>query len=401
MKIGINCLGMLGGRTDGGARYTRNLIYALEKYDKKNDYAIFVCPGDRGEFSNIDNPGFSVIPAENGAPKNLFLRGVRKALRVSKIRHPRTLRYLSEQERVDIMFHPGSMDLALDIPGIVCIHDIQHEYHPDRFPYSLNIRKTWYSRCINRAKHIVTVSDYSRRTILEKFKLDPASVSVIHNYIDPRFRPLSKDDRESVRRKYGLPAQFLLYPASFFRHKNHVFLLEAFAEIKKKLGPAALLFTGNTYRDHPETSYFEALQKIKELDLADRVFIFENLPDQAMPAIYALASLMVFPSLFEGFGIPVIEAMACGCPVACSNVTSLPEISGKAALGFDPVVKDSLKTVILRVLKDKGLRDQLIKLGFIRARLFSEERFAKEMLDLFEKVGNEVRTGGEKIGIGN
>jgi len=184
-----------------------------------------------------------------------------------------------------------------------------------------------------------------------------------------------------IRKKYGLFQEFLLYPAATWPHKNHLSLLRAMHILKRRGFRGELVLTGMAMQNHSFV-----LKTIRELELQDNVRVLGYVPDEDMPALFCAATLMVFPSLFEGFGIPVIEAMAVGCPVACSNVTSLPEIVGNAALMFDPREPDNIAETIWKIWNDDSLQETLRNRGLERAKLFSWETAALKTVGVYRDI---------------
>jgi alpha-1,3-rhamnosyl/mannosyltransferase len=190
---------------------------------------------------------------------------------------------------------------------------------------------------------------------------------------------------EAVRRKYGLPEYFVLYLGSNKPHKNLGRLVEAWAQFRNsKFEIRSLVVAG-----HWDSRYPQAQQKATELGLGEAVRFLGDVSEADLPALYNLATVFAFPSLYEGFGLPPLEAMACGTPVVCANTSSLPEVVGDAALLFDPLDVPALAAALAQALSDADLRTALHARGLARARLFSWERTARETLAVYRQaVGN-------------
>jgi glycosyltransferase involved in cell wall biosynthesis len=214
------------------------------------------------------------------------------------------------------------------VPAATTVLDLQHEEHPEFFSRAqLLYRRRFYRRPILEAQQVITISEHARRTILDRYPLDPEHVHAIHLAVDHgTFTPDGRP-RES----------FLLYPANAWPHKNHARLFEAFAEVRRERPDLRLALTGVGH---------------ERLALPDGVESKGRVPLDELVALYRSAAAVVYPSLYEGFGIPCVEAMACGAPVAAANVASLPEVCGDAAVYLDPTSVASIADAIRRVLDD-------------------------------------------------
>lgn len=192
----------------------------------------------------------------------------------------------------------------------------------------------------------------------------------------------------AFRERYGLPVRYVVYPANFWPHKNHLRLLQAWQQLRDEVALAdyKLALCGAKERGHNAI-----LTWLAQLSLADTVVLLGYLPAADMPLLYAAASLMVFPSLFEGFGLPILEAMAAGCPVACSNTTSLPEIAGDAAIYFNPLDPSAIAQSIFALLSNEDLRRAFIARGLSRASKFSWEECAKQTLAVYLEVATNAQ----------
>jgi len=255
------------------------------------------------------------------------------------------------------------------------------QYLPNRAAYAYARMAMWSAA--RRSDCILTVSEASKRDILHFFAVPPEKIEVIYNAIDERF---SLDPTEEaiarVRERYQLDQRFVLYVGNIKPHKNLVRLIEAFAALRRgELEDLKLLIIGD------EISKLPALRRaVHTLKLHKYVRFLGYQPDDTLAILYRLASVFVFPSLYEGFGLPPLEAMASGTPVITSNVSSLPEVVGQAALMIDPYEPSAIADAMYRVLTDAPLRAELIQLGFARAREFSWERSIKRVREIYEEV---------------
>ena len=250
-------------------------------------------------------------------------------------------------------------------------------------PYAYARAALWSAA--HRSDRILTVSEASKRDILRFFNVPAEKVVVVYNAIDEHFwdEPAA-DDVARVRERYQLDHQFVLYVGTIKPHKNLVRLIEAFARLREQgFDEVKLLIIGD------EISKLPALRRaVHSHKLHKHVRFLGFLPDDTLKVLYRLASVFVFPSLYEGFGLPPLEAMACGTPVVTSNVSSLPEITGDAAQLVDPYDVDSIVDGMRRVLTDPALAATMRHKGMARAREFSWERSVARTLDTYRLVAS-------------
>ncbi len=213
------------------------------------------------------------------------------------------------------------------------------------------------------------------------FGVDPARITAIPLAPDPRFRPQSQAEVRRVRDKYGLPDNFLLYLGINKPHKNLVRLIDAYANLPFAIRHSPFIIAGAWDDRYPESK-----QRVEALDLGESVRFLGRIDDADLPGLYAAATLFVFPSRYEGWGLPVVEAMACGTPVACSNASSLPEAAGEAALLFDPDDTAAITAALERGLSDAGLRADLAEWGLAQAARFTWAGNASATLDVYRKI---------------
>ncbi len=268
----------------------------------------------------------------------------------------------------------------------VVIHDLAY-FLPelDAYPWlDTNYMRAFLPRSARAAAGVFAVSENTKRDIIRYTGCDPAKITVTYEAADPAYAPVhDPDGLRIVREKYQLPAHFILYTGSLSPRKNLVRLLQAFGRLRGEL-PHQLVLTGS--KSWKDCSVHETMDK---LNLRGRIAPLGYVEEKDMPALYTLADLYVYPSLYEGFGLPVLEAMQCGCPVVASRASSIPEVAGEAALLVDPYDVDALADAIRRVLTDPSCRAALAAAGLQRAALFSWRRCAETML-------NVIRTGGAR-----
>jgi glycosyltransferase involved in cell wall biosynthesis len=292
------------------------------------------------------------------------------------------------RERPDVFHAPHYvLPPAVRCRSVVTIHDCIHlmfpQYLPNRAAYAYAKASMW--NAAKRSDRILTVSEASKRDILHFFDVPPEKVVVVYNAIDERFWNVpNADDVARVRERYQLEHGFVLYVGNIKPHKNLVRLIEAFDELRKQGGFDALklLIIGD------EISRLPALRlAVHSHKLHKHVRFLGYLPDETLAVLYRLAAVFVFPSLYEGFGLPPLEAMASGTPVVTSNVSSLPEVAGDAAVLVDPYEPREIMEGIRRVLTEPALAQELRIKGLVRAREFSWERSVARTCELYKEVG--------------
>jgi glycosyltransferase involved in cell wall biosynthesis len=286
------------------------------------------------------------------------------------------------------VFHAPHYVLPIGVRSrsVVTIHDCIHlmfpQYLPNRAAYAYARGAMWSAA--RKSDRILTVSEASKRDILHFFNVSPEKIVVVYNGIDERFsiQP-SIEEIARVRERFQLDHGFVLYAGTIKPHKNLVRLIEAFAALRKgEFEELKLLIIGD------EISKLPALRRaVHSHKLHKHVRFLGFLPDETLAALYRLAAVFVFPSLYEGFGLPPLEAMASGTPVVTSNVSSLPEVAGDAAILVDPYDVSSIVDGVRRVLTDPVLADELRQKGLARARDFSWERSVARTHDIYRLVG--------------
>jgi glycosyltransferase involved in cell wall biosynthesis len=353
--VGISLLTLVPGISGGSETYARELCGALARVGTL-EYRVFV-PSIAQDAS--DGLPSSVV---RGYRASRTMPGRIAAMSLAAAR-PRPLRRDLGLAHLDAIHFPLSVMLPpVDAPpAVTTIVDLQHEEHPEFFGRAeLAYRKAVYGWTMRRSQIVITISEHARQTLLERGRLPPERVRTIHLGVDrDLFTPSDK------------PAQgrFLLYPARPWRHKNHARLFEAFARLRGQRPGLRLVLTG-------EGDFGE---------LPDGVEARGRVSRDELVQLYRDAAVLVFPSLYEGFGLPVLEAMACGCPVACSNTTSLPEVAGDAARRFDPHEPDAIAEAVEEVLRDP---DPWRARGFDRAKRFTWDACARAHDDVYRELSS-------------
>jgi glycosyltransferase involved in cell wall biosynthesis len=265
------------------------------------------------------------------------------------------------------------------VPSVLTVHDLIFRLFPQHHKrlnyWYLNAAMPLYCR---RASAIIAVSQATKRDLVRLYRLDPAKITVIHEAAAPHFTPASPARVAEVRARYRLPDPYLLHVGTIEPRKNLKRLLEAVHRLREAEDDVRLVVVGSK-----GWLYQGFFQQLEELGLKDAVALPGYVPDADLPALYSGARLVVVPSLYEGFGLPVLEGMACGAPVVCSNASSLPEVGGDAARYFDPTDVAAMEDAILTVWRDEAQREAMRQDGLARAAQFSWERAADETMALY------------------
>ncbi len=267
-----------------------------------------------------------------------------------------------ERAGVDVMHFTLQQGFVTELPSIYVPHDLQHRHYPEFFSrFDLKWREAVYPTLAHRARRVVALSRWGKRDLVEQLRLAEDRIHVIGwaPALDVYPEPTPSDVR-AVRERLRLPEAFALYPAQTLRHKNHQRLLEALAALRDAQGVRVPLVCSGARADALAP---EIARELERLRLEDSVRFVGFVSPLELRALYALARLLVFPSLFEGFGMPVVEAFRAGVPVACSSVTSLGELTGDAALQFDPTRVEEIASAVARLWTDPALRDDLARRG--------------------------------------
>jgi glycosyltransferase involved in cell wall biosynthesis len=367
MRIAIDARKL---RDFGIGTYLRNILIELSRLDRETDY-IVLCRPDDVESGDVLGRNFRMVPET--APTYSIAEQFRIPLSLAR-------------ERVRLVHEPHYvLPPLVRCRSVVTIHDCIHlmfpQYLPSKLAHVYAKGSMWAAA--HKADRILTVSEASKRDILRFFDVPPEKVAVIYNAIDERFlAPANAERMELVRQRYQLDHPFVLYVGNIKPHKNIERLIDAFGRARSQCpDDLKLVIIGDEISKYPGLR--QSVHKHK-LDKHVRFLGFQ--PMETLAAFYRLARAFVFPSLYEGFGLPPLEAMACGSPVVTSNVSSLPEVAGGAALLVDPYDADAIAGGIVQAVTDETLRADLITRGLDRARSFSWPQSVRKIHEIYMQV---------------
>jgi glycosyltransferase involved in cell wall biosynthesis len=363
----------------GVGRYTYNLIRALGTRATGDQIAVLHNPA-------LPNTRFDV-PSLAGSPATSLTEcRIRTFSLAEQWRLP-----LAARRWTPHVFHAPLYlkPYLLRYPTVVSIHDLIPLRYPAEVPGRGKRYLFWLLAWLAcRTSHaIITPSEASWRDVVELFRVPSSKLRIVYDAADERFQPKTSAEISRVRHRYGLPDRYLLYFGSNKPRKNLSRLVDAWAQVRRttlrgaRKDDAALVLAGRE-----DARYPQARERARELGVTDSVLFPGDIAERDAPALYSGAEVFVFPSLYEGFGLPVVEAMACGTPVVCSNTSSVPEVAGDAAVLVNPREVSALAEAISRILEDRYLGDELRERGLARAATFSWHATADATYQVYEDV---------------
>ncbi|HYN07846.1 MAG TPA: glycosyltransferase family 1 protein [Vicinamibacterales bacterium] len=358
----------------GIGTYVRNLLRELSRQDGDDQY-LLLCRRDDAEFIRGLGQRFNPITETSGH---------------YSLREQLTVPLSVARSRVDLFHAPHYVVSPLmTCPYVVTIHDCIHLRFPQYLPNraALLYARTVMTLAARRARRVLTVSNASKDDILKYLNVPASKVEVIYNALDERLeKPPTPEDVARVRERYQLTSPFILYTGNIKPHKNVDRLIEAYSMLRPRgFEHVKLLIIGD------EISKYPNLRRLTHrFQLHKHVRFLGFVPDQTLAVLYELASVFVFPSLYEGFGLPPLEAMAAGTPVVTSNVSSLPEVVGDAALLIDPMDAGAIADAMARVLGDDALRASLVARGHERVKAFSWKRSVARVREVYAELCGAV-----------
>lgn len=370
MRIGINLTSLVPGKIGGMEQYIHNLLSHIKHIAEGNEWYLFLSSYNYDAFEAGGTTHKILVPDL----ENLYEWYCHWILWL----------------RLDVWFCPLATLIPpnVPIPSVVNIPDIQHEFYPQLFePGVLSKRLEHYQSSAQLCHAVVTLSEFSQKTIMESYRLPPHKVHGIHLDAAREFLgPSSEALNQAVREKYQLADGYGFYPANTWHHKNHLNLLKALLLLRQRDNLRVhMVFTGS-----PQEAHWVITRFIEDNNLGDQVKWLGYVPQEEMPYLYRNAGFLCFPSLFEGFGIPLVEAMRSRLPIVCSDAGSIPEVVGAAALLFNPHLPQEIAEKIALVQRP-DIRMELIAKGAAQANLFSWEKCARQTWDVFLSVVKPAR----------
>lgn len=374
MRIGIEAQRLFRKKKHGMDIVALELIKALQKLDTPHQFVVFVKP-DEDDKVILPTHNFEIVKVEGG-PYPIW----------EQVKLPAAVK----EHKIDVLHcTSNTAPLKCPVPLVITLHDII-------YLEKLNLSQgTWYQRIGNLyrrwnvpkvvkiSKAIATVSNYERKRIIDHFGLPPEKVTTVYNAVGEHFKPIDDEMAlQSIRLKYKLPKSYMFFLGNTDPKKNVRGVMTALKLLKSQNKLPLPLVMPDLDRDYLQRT----LQELKATDLKDNIITCGYVPNHELPSIINNATIFLYPSLRESFGIPLLEAMACGVPVITSNTSSMPEVAGDAALFIDPFKPETLAEKIELLMNTPDLRTELKQKGLQRAQQFSWENTAHQMLQLYENI---------------
>lgn len=376
MRIGINLLYLQPGVVGGTETYVRELVAEFASF-QEHFFVLFCNLETVPTFSETNN--IKIVKVTN-KPFSQWGRFFCENLKMNRI---------LQEYPVDILFSPSGIAspfLLNCVPQVCTVHDLQHLHLKQYFSLTKRIvRSFFYSTSYWRCKHIIAISDFTKNDLIEKFSISSSLITRVHHGFALDGFVVSDEEKQRVREKYKLFNRFFYYPAAMRQNKNHLKLIHYFSEIRKgDFQNIDLVFTG------AKGEMQNQVQKtVDNLKLQKCIHLLGYVDRRDVFALMALSEAVLFPSDFEGFGFPILEAMGCGVPVISSNKTSLPEIAGCAAILLDPNDKAAWICAMEKLLNDPETRANMVRKGYQNLINFSWNKCAEQTLHVFHEIANK------------
>lgn len=370
MKIGIDGRGLIGKKT-GVSRYLGNLLKNLLEIDKENIYRIYL---------PSNSPLNIEINSSNLEKKIIKFPIFQNNITWTHIRLPMELFF----NKVDL-FHSPSYILPFlrNCKSMVSILDLSYELHPEWYPLKSQQVRLFSYLSAKTSNKIITISESVKEEIIKIYKIKEEKIEVIYLGVDGVFNPINKEfAKRKIKEKFNINNKFILYVGWIHTRRNIERLLKAFKKVKNEIPEKYNLVLIGTII----WPYINLNKLLYELNLKEDVTYIDYVSDEDLVLLYNAAELFIYPSLYEGFGLPLLEAMACGCPVVTSNLSSLPEVVRDAGYLINPYDEDEIAKAMLEILKNENLKENLIKKGLERIKKFSWRKTAEETLEVYKEV---------------
>ncbi len=370
MRIGIDARDILRRQT-GIVTYTTNLVREISLRDDESEYILYL-----DTFKDPEVGDQNVVTKENIRPQIISGPGV--------LWKQLSLPVHLMSDGVDLFHSPTStIPIVRPAKTVVTFCDLFHEANPQWTPEKIKKRLSkLYRFAARNSDSIIAISESTKKDLVKFYGVDPEKITVIYPGKDEFFKPVEEEkDLQAIKIRFGVEDGFMLHVGALSEWRNVPRLVEAFSSLGSKHGiKHKLVLVGRQFWG------FDLAQVLNKYRLQDAVINLPYVSKEDLRLLYNAADVLIFPSLYEGFGIPAIEAMACGTPVVSSTKAALPEAVGDAAVLIDPYSTDSIANGVMRILEDQELKDDLVKRGFAQAKRFSWKKMAAETVEAYSQI---------------
>ncbi|MCU0324633.1 MAG: glycosyltransferase family 4 protein [Spirosomaceae bacterium] len=372
MKIGIEAQRIFRPKKHGMDIYALELIRAIQEIDKENEYVVFVKPDK--DVCLKPSKNLRIVEVEGKTYADWEQISLPKAIK---------------SEKIDLMhFTSNTASVNTNCPFVLTLHDIIYLENiiskGSLYQMAGHFYRRWnVPKITKRAKCVITVSEFEKIQIQKKLEIENSKLRATYNAFNPKFRIIDDENElNRIKEKYNLPNEFIFFLGNTAPKKNMKKVLEAYSKyIENEKNPVKIVIAESSVRD-----VIEILTTLNRRDIIKNVILIGYVNHDELPYIYNLASVFLYPSLRESFGIPIIEAMACGTPVVTSNTSAMPEVAGEAAILVDPFDSNSIREGFEKILTDKNLSNQLKINGLARAKDFSWVNTAKKTIEIYNNL---------------
>jgi len=360
---------LIGSRETGNETYTINLLYAL---------------------SNLPNVicGASILPGSKLPSHLLKVEPVPLKSSGNWNRLLNILPAVCRNWRADVLHVNYVSPFVISCPTVVTVHDVSFKRYPKYFSIRDRLLfATLLPLTLRRAKAVIAVSNHAKEEIVDVFPYLKEKIHVTHGAADPMFQPIqSLELLKNIRVRYGIRSGYILAVGNLQPRKNLIRVIKAFSFVHRQINDIQLIIVG---KEHWQFS--KVYSAVKQFGLENHVAFTGYVPNDDLVMLYSFAKVFVYPSLYEGFGLPILEAMSCGVPVVTSNTSSMPEVAGDAALLIDPQQEDQIAKAILKILNNADLAASLSDKALRRAQFFSWQKTAQETVDIYQAVLQQMK----------
>lgn len=380
LVVGINTL-TTTARKAGVGEYISVLLDTLPPLAPDWTFVVFTARDNRHMF-RLDQPNIREVRVglahEPRLPMRLLYMGWQHGV----------LPWLLRREKIDVIHHPNTMLVRRGaVPAVITIHDLA-EFHIAKYsPNRTRFRKRAVHTSVRTCERVIAVSEHARQDMIRLVGADPAKVVMTHEGFSPRFNRPSEEACSAFRRARGLEGvPFALFVGTMHRSKNVAVLVDALAKARREIPELKLVLSGNDGDASKEID-----SQVEANGLTDSVIRVGHVSDQDVPLWYASANVVVYPSLFEGFGLPILEAQGTRSPLVASNVASIPEVAGGGAILLDPNDVDAWAAAMVRVVRDEATRADLVEAGIRNLERFDPQVVGRRVLEVYRQAHRAAR----------